>query len=239
MGWLCVFKRRYNHLPRIHEHMQSDRVHVAELLRLIENHGYHKKLGLHLLHKHEDIADGTIRLESDLGVVSGSWNRATPIDSIDVGSIHATAFRYMPEENRLVPFEFAKGSQSIMLNEKDLPFLVEFASYLKEHSLADALALEVAPHEAGSSSREGTTEIEIGGAGTVVLSISMVNNKSFLPTGWFCLDHLDDSEPPKGQTWSKMTNGSHKVFNNNSVGTPVDLVQELTHEGVIKAQANH
>ncbi|OHE93880.1 hypothetical protein CORC01_10779 [Colletotrichum orchidophilum] len=225
----------YNHLPRIHEGMRVDDAHVAELLRLIDKNGYHGRLGLHLLHKHDDIADGTIRLESDLSEMPGSWNKATRIDSIDARSIHAVTFRHISPENRLVPYEFAEGPSSLTLGEKDHQFLGEFNEYLRKHSLSDALALEVAPCGAEPQHQEGTTEIEVNGAGTIVLPISMVNNGDFLPTGWLYLNQLEDSTPPKGQTWSKMTNGSHKVFTNNPVGTPAELFAELIQARIIKS----
>ncbi|KAK1656976.1 hypothetical protein BDP55DRAFT_53783 [Colletotrichum godetiae] len=225
----------YNSLPRIHSDMQVDVFHVTKLLEIIKKHNNHGKLGLHLLHKHDDIANGTIRLESDLGVVPGTWNRAAQIDSIDIGGIHPVTFRNIPQKNRLVPFEFAKGPPLITLSEQDNDFLVELSSYLDMHSLSDKLALEVTPYGADSQRQECTAEIEVDGVGTVVLPRSMVNSEDFLPTGWFTLIQNGDSDnPPAGQSWAKVVNGSHKVFTNKSVGTPAELVNELSGAGVTR-----
>ena len=43
-----------------------------------------------------------------------------------------------------------------------------------------------------------------------------------------------DSEPPKGQTWAKKVDESHKVFINKPIRAAADLVDELVCQGIIK-----
>ncbi|KAJ0159437.1 hypothetical protein CTA2_9689 [Colletotrichum tanaceti] len=225
----------YNSLPRIHSGMRVETAHVTKLLELINKHEMQGLLGLHLLHKHDDIANGTIRLESDLGVMSGSWSKAAPIDSIHLRSIHPVAFRYMPQENRLAPFEFAEGPSSTMFSDQHHEFFTEFSRYLDKHHLSNDLALEIAPFGADGHRQECTAEVEVENNGTVVLPKSMVNSTSFLPTGWFDLVLSEDSDtPPAGQTWAKLVNTSHKVFTNKQFGTPDEIVAELLKAGIIK-----
>ena len=51
--------------------MNVDIDHVKDLVEIIARHGRLGKFSFHLVHKHDPIANNTVRLESDLGVVPG------------------------------------------------------------------------------------------------------------------------------------------------------------------------
>lgn len=208
--------------------------HVKELVKIIARHGQFGRFSFHLVHRHDSIADDTVRLESDLGVMPGKWNKATSIDSLDLRDIHGVVFKFTPEQNRLVPFEFAEGLSPISTNDVYDEFVREFLDYLIENGLADTFALEVVHPTKAGQPNECTAEIEVDKFGTVVLPRSMVNATEFLPTGWPGALQPDESDPPPGQSWAKKVDQSHKVFINKSIGTAGELVDGLVRQGVIK-----
>ncbi|RSL83550.1 hypothetical protein CDV31_016820 [Fusarium ambrosium] len=224
----------YNGLPRIQAEMHVGMDRIKELVEIIARHDQLGRFSFHLVHRHDHIANDTVRLESDLGVVPGKWNKATSIDSLDLQGIHGVVFKFIPKQNRLVPFEFAEGPSPISASDVNDKFVQEFTGYLIENNLTDTFALEVVhPAEVGQPN-ECTAEVEVDTFGTVVLPKSMVNAKEFLPTGWPGILQSGESEPPPGQTWAKKVDESHKVFINKPVGAAGELVDELVRQGVIK-----
>lgn len=223
----------YNGLPRIQSEMYVDMVHVKELVEIIARQGQLGKFSFHLVHRHDLIANDMVRLESDLGVVPGKWNKATPIDSLDLSNIHGVVFKFVPEQNRLIPFEFSEGQSPVSVGDVDDKFIKEFTDYLIRNNLPDTFALEIV-HPAEGGPHECTAEVEVDKFGTIVLPKSMVNAKDFLPTGWPGPLQASDSEPPAGQSWAKKVDESHKVFINKPIGNAGELVHELVRQAVIK-----
>jgi hypothetical protein len=213
--------------------MNVDMTHVKDLFNIIVRHGQVGRFGFHLVHRHDPIANDTIRLESDLGVIPGKWNKPTLIDSLDLGNVHGIIFKFDPEQAQLLPMEFGHGPPPITVADVPTEFVSEFAAYLAKNSLANVFALEVVHPVEGS--RQCTAEIEVDGLGTIVLPKSMVHAKGFLPTGWPDHHQPSDGDPPAGQTWAKKVDESHKVFINKDIGTAGELVDELTLMGVIVA----
>lgn len=224
---------RYNNLPRIHPEMDVDLNHVKELVNIIVQHNQVGIFGFHLVHRHDPIANGTIRLESDLGVIPGKWNKPTLIDSLDLSNMHGNIFQFDPEQAQLLPIEFGDGPPPITAADIPTEFISDFTAYLAKNSLTNIFALEIVHPVDGS--RQCTAEIEVDGLGTVVLPKSMVRAKGFLPTGWPGQHQPSDGDPPAGQSWAKKVDESHKVFINKDIGTAGELVDELTLMGVIAA----
>jgi hypothetical protein len=208
--------------------------HVKKLVEIITRHGQLGRFSFHMVHRHDPIADDTVRLESNLGLVPGKWNKATPIDCLNIRDIHGVVFKVVPEQNRLVPFEFCEGPSPVSASDVNDKFVQEFTGYLTKNSLTDMFALEVVHPTEGAQPNECTAEFEVDKLGTVVLPKSMVNAKEFLPTGWPGPLQPDDSEPPAGQTWAKKVDESHKVFINKPIGTAEELVRELVRQGIIE-----
>ncbi|KAK7413646.1 hypothetical protein QQX98_007471 [Neonectria punicea] len=208
--------------------------HVKELVNIIARHHQLGRFSFHLLHRHDPIANDTVRLETDLGVMHGKWNKATSIDSLDLRSIHGVVFMFIPQQNRLVPFEFGEGPSPVSASDVNDKFVQEFTGYLNKNNLADMFALEVVHPAEGGQPNECTAEVEVDKLGTVVLPKSMVNAKEFLPTGWPGTLQPGDSQPPAGQSWAKKVDESHQVFINKSIGAAGELVDELVRQGIIK-----
>lgn len=212
--------------------------HVKGLLEIIVRHDQIGRFGVHLIHRHDRIANDSVRVESRIGLVPGKWNKAATIDSLDLTNIHGVVFKFVPDRNRFVPFEFCQGASPISARDVDNQFVQDFASYLTKNHLVDTFSLEfVDPADKGQP-EECMAEIEVDNLGTVVLPRSAVNAKEFLPTGWPSAAvpplPLNDSEPPPGQTWAKGVDESHKVFINKTIEGAADLVDELRHQGVLK-----
>jgi hypothetical protein len=215
--------------------MHVNTTNVKELVEIIVRHGQLGKFSFHLLHRHDPIANNTVRLESDLGVVPGKWNKATLIDSLELNNIHPVLIKFVPEQNRFVPFEFGEGLSPLSADDVDGKFIEEFTGYLTRNNLANIFALEVVHPAEGGQLNECTAEVEVGNLGTVVLPKSMVNAKEFVPTGWPGPLQLGDSKssPPPGQSWVKLASGSHKIFVKSPISSARELVNELVHQGVV------
>lgn len=215
--------------------MCIDMNHVRELVGLITRHGQLGKFSFHLVHQHDPIAHDTIRLESNIGIMRGKWNKATAIDSVDLTNIHGVVFKFVPAHGRLVPYEFGRGPSPISSGDVDDEFVLDFTRYLAKNNLTNIFALEVVHPVEGGPPNECTAEVEVDKLGTVVLPKSSVNAQHFLPTGWPGLLQPGDGDPPPGQTWAKKVDDSHKVFINKPIGTARELVDELVRQGVLNA----
>ena len=202
---------RYNGLPRINPRLPVQYHHINPILDIIVRHGYKGKLGLHLLHRHNELRESFVRLESTVKSTSGKQNVATLIDNLKLEEVHAVMFQVLPSEQRLVPFEFGKGPPPTHSLSISQAFLQDCLSYYTNHGLSDAFALEILdekPHEGC------TAEVEVSSGDTIVLPQEQVTAEAFLPTGWSGSPSSEESSPPPGQTWAVNTDGSHKVFQN-------------------------
>ncbi|KAF2175645.1 hypothetical protein K469DRAFT_609952 [Zopfia rhizophila CBS 207.26] len=174
----------YNSLLRIQSEMHVDMDHVKVLVEIISRHDQLGRFGFHLVHRHDPIANDMVRLESDLGIVPGKWNKATSIDSLDLCNIHGVIFKFVSEQNRLVPFEFGEGPSPVSASDVNDKFVQEFTGYLTKNNLTNMFALEVVHPAEGDQPNECTAEVEVDKLGTIILPKYMVNAKEFLPTGW-------------------------------------------------------
>ncbi|EEQ30018.1 hypothetical protein McanCB56680_001047 [Microsporum canis] len=122
--------------------MKISQAHVKNLVTTITQYGLGKKLGIHLLHKHEPLPDGQVKLEMKIESAPGKWIKPTLIDSLDLSNIHGVTFKVVPGENRLVSYEFGEGpspvSNSDVVNSNCVK---DFISYVTKHDLVDAIAL--------------------------------------------------------------------------------------------------
>jgi len=74
------------------------------LADIIAGYNQFGRFSFHLVHQYDPIANKTVGPESDLVVVSGKWNKATSIDSLNLCNILGAVFKFAPERNRLIPF---------------------------------------------------------------------------------------------------------------------------------------
>ncbi|KAJ2892955.1 hypothetical protein MKZ38_009168 [Zalerion maritima] len=181
--------------------MYNSLAHVKALLALIAKYGTGAFFGIHLVHRHDLLSKGTVRLENeDIGMKGGLWTKAAAIDSADVKNMHGTLFKL--DQKAFVPFEFAAGLSPVATGAgvtKNAPaaFLAEVAAYLTKYNLSDSLALEVkdfALHNAQGLERTAEIEVQWGEEAdadsfTVVLPLSARNRGTrtvadLTPTGW-------------------------------------------------------
>lgn len=213
--------------------MHVDTCHIKGLIEIIIRHQQLKKFSFHLVHRHDSIANNTVRLESDLECLPGKWNKATLIDSLDLTKIYPVVIKFLPELNRLVPFEFGEGPSPVSATDVNGDFIQEFIGYLIQHNLSNVIALEVVHPVEEHQNIECTAEIEVDKLGTVVLPQSMVKALEFIPTGWPGPLQPSEGDPPAGQSWAPRVNESHKVFINKPIITAKELMDELVCQGVI------
>ena len=231
---------RYNGLSRINPEMGLDQAHIIDILALIDQYGMHESLGFHLLHKHDSIPEGKIKLETKLETVPNSkWNKAVSIDTLDLTNIHGTMFKLVPKESHLIPFEFAKGPSPIGKVDEDCvktPF-----DYVTKHGLTNAVALQVLELVIDGQPKECTAEVEVGPEnGTVVLPQPRVKNPDLLPTGWSgAAQQPGDPDPPQpgpNETWQKQVvkdRKTHRVFISQAENEEQLVTELIAHEVMI------
>ncbi|KAM5463530.1 hypothetical protein MferCBS49748_005882 [Microsporum ferrugineum] len=176
--------------------------HVKNLVTTITQYGLGKKLGIHLLHKHEPLPDGQVKLEMKLESAPGKWIKPILIDSLDLSNIHGITFKVVPEENRLVPYEFGEGPSPVFNSDVvNSNCVKDFISYVTKHDLVDAIALQFLEGEPN----ECTAEVELERYGTIVLPKSMVNGVEFTPISWYEATLPNKPEGPgPGEHWAKV-----------------------------------
>jgi len=228
----------YNENPRIDADMNVDMIHVKALLGIVDRHDQHGKFGFHLVHRHDPIPDGTVRLESSLVVVPGKWNRATPTKSLDLNNMHPVVIKYFPGKEELIPYELAEGPSPVAMTAKVDAFVKDFTGYLAEHNLSEKFALEVVDPAKAGQPVGCNAELEVVDVGTVVLPVSMMVSKDFtIATGWPSLLQPADGEgddPPAGTYYLKTDHGTHKVIPKANSMTAEGLIAELVSQGHIK-----
>ncbi|KAH8157208.1 hypothetical protein CIB48_g11043 [Xylaria polymorpha] len=230
----------YNENPRIDSEfgMNSDNNHVKGLLDIILSHDQHGKFGIHRVHRHDKIPNDTVRLESNLGIVPGKWNRATPTESLDLNNMYPVVIKYFPGTKELVPYELGEGPSTVVMTAKVDAFVKDFTGYLAEHNLSERFALEVVDPAKAGQPVECNAELEVVDVGTVVLPASMMVSKDFtIATGWFGLIQPADGEgdePPAGTYYLKTDHGTHRVISKTNSMTAEGLIAELASQGHIK-----
>lgn len=230
---------RYNELPRIHENMSLNEEHIKTLSGIIKKHGMSGILGFHLLHRHDPISAGQIKLAMALSTVpNGKWNKPVSIDSLSPEDVHGTMFKLVRGAQGggcFVPFELAKGPSPDVKGS----CVEEMAAYFDTHKLEDQVALQVLDSHGDGNMRERTAEVELGiKNGTVALPVSMLKHPDLLPTGWSgaSQEHNEpDPGPGPNETWQKRVvkgKETHHVFISQA-DNEEELLEELVHNNVI------
>ncbi|KAH7363936.1 hypothetical protein BKA65DRAFT_125090 [Rhexocercosporidium sp. MPI-PUGE-AT-0058] len=224
-------------LPRIDANLKAPDEDRRALVRMIVDHNMAGKLAIHLLHSHEPLKPGEVKLENKLETVPGTWMRPVPAASLDPSSIHGMAFKIELKggENKtlcLIPYEFAKGPSPVAKDDNTvLDCMTELANYIIQRGLADVFALQFV--ELGGLAAIPTAEIEVGGLGTITLPQSMQKIGRLVPVSWpkpaDPTAHPDGPGP--GEHWNEATKSdgtkTHKVHVDNA----------KTEEGVLESLA--
>ena len=221
---------RYNGLPEDYDQPQVSQEHLAHLAKLFTSNNADGILGIHLIHGHFKIPEGSVLLGSNFSNPAIRWARVVEISKIDLADMHGHVF--VLSENQFCPYEFQDGPLPDLTGIKP-EFLPEFLKYIMENNLTSVVGLQVL------SCNEASMSELILDQGTVMLDSSVVRNtEPTRVTGW----HFEnqDGNPrtcTASETHSKMTSGNHKVFN---AGKPLpklenieDLKSALTDAGVL------
>ncbi|KAK6843392.1 hypothetical protein PG987_004252 [Apiospora arundinis] len=228
----------YNGLPRIHASMSLGQHHISTLVEMFARYDTLGKLGFILLHKHDSIVDGQVKLETKLETVpGGKWIKPASITSLDPNKMHGTVFNFLSEESRLVPYEFGQGPSTH--SNIDDNAVKGFIDYITKHDLVDKIALQVLEPVKEGEPTELTAEVELGEEnGTVVLPMSRIKNPDFIPTGWsVATQQSGGPEPKETETWQvQVVKGkeTHKVFISHAADEK-ELLEELVYHEVIEA----
>ncbi|KAG5813599.1 hypothetical protein H9Q74_012625 [Fusarium xylarioides] len=229
----------YNALPRIHSDIRASQAHIKRLEAIVAGYNLRHKLGFHLLHKHEDIPNGQINLEMNLKNVAGKWIRPVSIDSLDLSEIHGAIFKFIPGENILVPYEFARGPSPVLMSDVvNNDCIKDVLGYITANGLADSIGLEFQGTVKHGHHVESAAEIEVGKYGTIMLPKSMVNAVELIATSWPDISQPYDpgAEPAPGTHWAPVkvgTKETHRVFV-DQVENEDELLNTLALQGVIK-----
>jgi len=229
-------------LPRIDADLKVPDEDCKALVRMIVDHNMVGKLAVHLLHSHEPLKPGEVKLENKLETSPGKWMRPVPAASLDPASIHGLAFKIDPKggENEtlyLIPYEFAKGPSPVAKDDKKvLDCMTELANYIFQRGLADVFALQFV--ERDGLAAIPTAEIEVGGLGTITLPQSMQKIGSLVPVSWpnpaDPMAHPDGPGP--GEHWNAATKPdgtkSHKVHVDN-IETEEGVLESLAKMGIL------
>ncbi|PPJ52943.1 hypothetical protein CBER1_11654 [Cercospora berteroae] len=175
--------------------------------------------------------DENVLLGSTFNNPSIRWAKTVAIDSLDTSTVHGHVF--VVTDNGLLPYELEDGALPD-LSSVDEGFLSEFISYIIKHKLQSLLGLQVL-----GCGESPMIELILD-QGTVMLESSQSHGvQSTRITGWRF--ESVDGRPrvcAANETHSKMTSGSHKVFN---AGKPLpklenveDLKNALLDVGVLK-----
>ncbi|KAH6712139.1 hypothetical protein BKA61DRAFT_675935 [Leptodontidium sp. MPI-SDFR-AT-0119] len=221
-------------LPRIKADLMAPDEDLKALVGMIVDHNMVGKLAVHLLHSHEPLKPGEVKLENKLETVPGTWMRPVPAASLDPSSIHGIAFKIELKNETLclIPYEFAKGPSPVAKDDKTvLDFMTELANYIIQRGLTDVFALQFV--ELGGLAAIPTAEIEVGGLGTITLPQSMQKIGRLVPVSWpnpaDPTAHPDGPGP--GEHWNEATKSdgtkTHKVHVDNA----------KTEEGVLESLA--
>ncbi|KAH7115586.1 hypothetical protein EDB81DRAFT_919356 [Dactylonectria macrodidyma] len=226
----------YNELPRIHSDMGVSQEHVKMLETIIAQYNLREKLGIRLLHKHEDIPNGQINLETKLKTVAGKWIRPVSIDSLDLSEIHGVVFKFVLGENILVPYEFARGPSPVSMSDVvNNNCVKDILGYITTYGLVNVIALEFLEPVKDGQPVESAAKVEVGKYGAIVLPKSMVNATELIATSWpdISQPYNHDAEPDPGAHWAPVvvTKETHRLFV-DQVEDENELLVNLALQGV-------
>ncbi|KAI1413029.1 hypothetical protein F5Y13DRAFT_40654 [Hypoxylon sp. FL1857] len=195
--------------------------HIRNLASLFVRHNAHKLLGIHLIHGHFMIPEGTVLLGKNFEGPKGRWAKVTQIEAINPTTVHGHIF--VLEKDGLCAYEYQDGALPD-LSGVGKGFLQEFVNYLVANKLTDLLGLQVL----GQCDDQPMSELILD-EGTVMLDSSVIKGCSpSRVTGWkFEAEHGNARVRQANETHATMTSGNHKVFNAGKPHPKLDSVEDL------------
>ncbi|KAM0271145.1 hypothetical protein ACHAQH_009177 [Verticillium albo-atrum] len=202
--WIDLQETTYNGLKSDEAQPPVADEHIQDLAALFVRHRAEKVLGIHLIHGHFQIPEGT----------------TADIKKLEWSSVHGHIF--VLTNGGLRAYEFQDGPLPDLSNVGQ-GFLAEFSRYITANNLAGLIGLQVLG--GGPCSHLSMFELVLD-QGTIMLDSSIV--KSCRPTrvtGWTF--ELSDGMPrvcQSNETHAEMSSGNHKVFN---AGKPLPKLENV------------
>lgn len=201
---------------------------------MIKRYNLEGTFQVHLIHRHDKIGQGQLRVEFGLKTISGSWTKPIAIEHLDLNEIHGNVFMLLPDK-RFISYEFREGPPPASLANIDICFLRELAAYLSANELTKLIGLEV--HD--GRQEMGMVEFEMNGGGTVLVPGSKAMYSSLdRATGWTLGKNKGptepDGQPQPGTHWAVTTKNTHKVFVDGvEPKSEEELMAGLVAEGIL------
>ncbi|KAL6364211.1 hypothetical protein LRP88_02127 [Fusarium phalaenopsidis] len=169
--------------------------------------------------------------------IAGKWVRPTSIGSLDLGKIHGVVFKFVPEENILIPYRFAIGPSPVARSNMVESCIKAILGYIAGNGLANVIALELLDPVNDGQSMEPAAEVEVSKYGIVILPKAMVDAVEFIPTGWpdVTLNYDPDSQSAASTHWARVFEGTketHRVYV-DQVENEKELLDKLALQGVL------
>lgn len=141
--------------------------HIANLAALFVRHNAEKVLGIHLVHGHFKIPEGTVMLGTNFKNPTLRWANVTEIENINPSTVHGHIFIFT--EDGLHAYEFQQGPPPD-LSGVGQGFLSDFVNYIVRNNLTNLIGLQVLGY-----CNDSMSELILD-QGTVMLDSSIVKN---------------------------------------------------------------
>ncbi|KAI9764295.1 MAG: hypothetical protein M1840_008586 [Geoglossum simile] len=219
----------YNQLPDDGDQPPVQQCHLQKLANIFMRYNVQSKFGLHLIHGHLKIKEGTVMLGTSFTEPSGYLTRPTSIQDINPEGIHGHIFMLFPGQ-RLVAYEYREGPPNDIAGTNSA-FFEELIEYLHNHALASVLGLQVL-YEGQSKQM---VEFVLKDVGTVMLDVSEAKYGTISRvTGWVVSGEGGLVEFKGAEAHAKTTKDTHQVFINGKVLSDLaELKLLLKDEGII------
>ncbi|KAK3375783.1 hypothetical protein B0T24DRAFT_718300 [Lasiosphaeria ovina] len=197
--------------------------HIQNLAALFVRHNAEKVFGVHLIHGHFQIPEGTVIVGTNFQNPDMRWSKTTEPNKLEASSIHEHIF--VLTDSGFRAYEFQDGPLP-GLTAVGQNFLAEFSRYILANNLAGLIGLQVLGHE-GCSNRS-MSELILDDS-TIMLDTSLVKNcQPTRVTGWtFESSNGQPRVCQPNKTHASMTSGNHKVYNADKPLPKLENVDDL------------
>ena len=222
----------FNSIADIHDQcdLPTDPAVVTALVNVFQKHDVQDRFGIHLLHRHFILPDGTIMFKPPPVDSDISLTKVTKLDAVDINKIRGALY-LLNDTGKFQAYEFEYG------DPVDIPpvFLQELASILKEFGLEKVVALDVSGGP-GSRTFPKALEYTLGNLATVTVEAK----GSFQPhrlTGISFTIGDGKLGPEATDGYEDNVRGTHSVFYEKDLGSRVPgEVEDLDYVGFDASQ---
>ncbi|TQN70587.1 hypothetical protein CSHISOI_04880 [Colletotrichum shisoi] len=217
----------YNLLPDDGDQPEVQQVRLQKLADLFKRFNVEDKFGMHLIHGHFQLDEGTVMLGTALASVRGCWTKPTRITDLKSTEIHGHIFR-LTEAGDMRAYEYRDGPPT-NLDSVDPTFFHELVEYLRVNNLTEILGLEVLAEEVP----EMMCEFILKDNGTVMLDARDAKKwTSYRFTG-FAVSEPGMNELKGNQSHAKTVRNTHQVFTDGKICKEDVLMDVLRAEDIV------